>query len=166
MAALSSAELFGDDFGGERMWGLRELAFSDLTGFLPQTVGWVYLGIFLFALILIYGMRRYRRWEQMALQRNAIESLLQMRTDSTRLRDLPHLLRHVALCYWRRDVVSELHGEAWIAWLNESAGTQLFMASDAELLNRLAYAKRPEIDLETGQQLVESALKWVNTAHV
>ena len=166
MAALSSAEVFGDDFGGARMWGLRELPLSDISSILPQTVGWIYLSALLFSLMLIYGLRRHQRWKKLAPRRNAKKSLLLMRSDLARLRDLPHLIRHIALCYWSRDVVSELHGAAWISWLNKTAGSQLFMAGDAELLNRLAYAKHPDIDHQTGQQLVDATLKWVDEAHV
>ncbi len=166
MEALSSVELFGEDFGAQRMWGLREFPFADTTSWLPQTIGWAYLGILLFALSLIYGWRRYQHWKQQAFRRHAISSLMQMRDDLSRLNELPQLLRHVALCTWPRGVVTGLHGVAWIRWLNEKAGKQLFKDSDAEILNRLAYTNRYDLDKKAGQQLIDASLQWVGADHV
>ncbi len=176
MEELGSAELFGDDFGGERMWGLRELFLPGGTGWFPETIGWVYLSVLLLALTVIYCLHRYHHWKTQAYRRDAIKSLTLMRdelsqtssmqTNPLSIRDLPRLLRLVALTSSTREQVTKLHGQSWINWLNTKAGKQIFQVEDAEFLSQLAYANPDQIDLERSRHLITAVELWVSMDHV
>jgi hypothetical protein len=166
MEQINSAELFGDDFGGERMWGLREIAVPDSVSLVPQTIGWTLLSLLLFALLLIYCWRRYQYWQQQAFRRNALTLLAHMRNHPSRIQRLPALIRHVALNTYTREDVVGLRGEAWIEWLNDKAGLPLFCHADIEILNRLAYSDQIDLEVEKSQSLIDASERWVVTARV
>lgn len=135
----STRDRYGDNFGGEQMWGLKELALPDAIPFLPQTIGWLVVALVLLALLAWLGWRVRRRWINNAYRREALASIEAMQKDPTAAAQLPFILRRSALvAYERRDVAS-LRGAAWTSWLNESAGRELFAADAANTLDRLAY---------------------------
>lgn len=166
MEEVSSVERFGDDFGAERMWGLRELPLPDSTSLFPQTIGWLYLSLLFVSLLLLYALHRYHRWQQQAYRREAKISLANMRYDLTLITGLPGLLRSVALRSASRETVIGLHGKPWIEWLNRTAKKDLFDAQDGELLNRLAYEKSPAVDEFSRHRLIDACEQWLGMDHV
>ena len=79
---------------------LKELALPAPVSYAPQTWGWwVLLGV-LILLTLIITIRRYRQWRRDAYRREALARLAQLRSrsdDLNALRELPELLKRVAL---------------------------------------------------------------------
>ncbi|MGG7671659.1 DUF4381 domain-containing protein [Pseudomonas sp. WC2] len=79
---------------------LKELALPAPVSYAPQTWGWwVLLGI-LILLTLIIAISRYRQWRRDAYRREGLERLAQLRSrsdDLNALRELPELLKRVAL---------------------------------------------------------------------
>jgi hypothetical protein len=79
---------------------LKELALPAPVSYAPQTWGWwVLLGV-LILLTLIIAISRYRQWRRDAYRREGLERLAQLRSrsdDLNALRELPELLKRVAL---------------------------------------------------------------------
>jgi hypothetical protein len=151
----STAERFGDQFGAERMWGLKELPFPDAVGVFPLAPGWYgLLGVVL--VVVLFGCWRWRiRWRANAYRRDA---LAEVRGDP---RQLPFVLRKAALHGFPRDEVASLRGADWIGWLNETGGETLFEARDAALLDVLAYAPETAVGIDDSQRLAGAAETWL-----
>jgi hypothetical protein len=79
---------------------LQELGLPAPVSYAPQTWGWwVLLAILLLSALLI-GLRRYRQWRRDQYRREALQRLAQLRgrsDDLSALRELPELLKRVAL---------------------------------------------------------------------
>lgn len=166
MADASTVDRFGDDFGAERMWGLRELALPDSVGLFPETIGWLYLSLFVLVLLSIYAWRRYQRWLALGYLRDAQLRLKNMRHDPAALKELPSILRATALHIAPRSEVAALRGQPWIDWLNKRVDMQLFQEEDATLLNQLAYSDCSNIDSSVSQQLINNCDLWLRASHV
>ena len=160
--AESSVDRFGDEFGGERLWGLRELPYPDPVPLVPETVGWAVLAGVMLILLLYWGFRARRRWRANAYRRDAIASLEAL--DLSRSAELPWLLRKVALTAATRESVASLRGAAWIQWLNGSAGERMFEESDAHLLDQLIYSGTTPAAAEF-ERLRRQSCRWVKQHH-
>jgi hypothetical protein len=161
-ASPSTAERFGDDFGGERMWGLKELPYPDPIAFTPETGGWLVVAALLLLMALWLGWRLTRQWHANAYRRHALRTLRYL--DRNEQATLPVVLRKVALLSSDRNTVAFLRGNEWIDWLNGCLGERVFLDGDADLLDQLAYAGRPLADAEWHRLLVASRT-WVKLHH-
>ena len=158
--AESSADRFGDDFGAEQMWGLRELPYPDPVPFVPQTVGWLLVSVVLVLVGAWLVWRARQRWLRNAYRRDALASIDSMQTDPERARQLPGVLRASALCAYPRGDVASLRGGAWVRWLNDTAGTELFGDEAAGQLDQLAYA--PDLPAQSDiDMLLAAGRGWV-----
>ncbi|MGI9290746.1 MAG: DUF4381 domain-containing protein [Gammaproteobacteria bacterium] len=162
----TSAERFGDDFGAERMWGLKELPYPDPIAWLPQTPGWYVLGLVLF-MVLAWLVWRY--W--MYRQRNAYRQLFIQRLEAVRhsqasVSEIPFLLRKAALLNYPRREVASLSGTAWQDLLNKSAARELFTTTDIQLLDQLAYRDPralPEVSEPSVIHLLDQTKHWMRS---
>jgi hypothetical protein len=79
---------------------LKELGLPAPVSYAPQTWGWwVLLAVLVLAAVLI-GVRRYRQWRRDQYRREALVRLAQLRErsdDLNALRELPELLKRVAI---------------------------------------------------------------------
>ena len=156
----TTRDRFGDDFGGEQMWGLKELAYPDATPFLPQTIGWLVVALIVAAVLTWLLLRTRRRWQDNAYRREALDAIEGMRADPAGAAQLPFILRRSALvAYERRDVAS-LRGAEWTGWLNESAGRELFSADAAATFDQLAYGREVFSPAEL-EPLLAASREWV-----
>lgn len=98
---------------------------------MPQTVGWAVLAGLLLMLMGWLAWRAWLWWRAQRYRRIAQRELRQLRAvlDATpplpaaRLeaaRQLPALVRRLALAHAPRDHVAHLQGEAWLTWLDRS----------------------------------------------
>jgi len=155
----SQAEIFGSD----RMWGLKELPLPDPVSWWPQTPGWYLLGTLILAGLCYLAWRLWLRYRHDAYRRQGLVRLDEMTTDPAALKELPLLLKKSALMAGARQQVASLQGHAWIAWLNETAGDDLFSTSDADTLELLAYAQpgRALPDTTKAAHLIEASKSWM-----
>jgi hypothetical protein len=156
----STQDRFGDDFGGEQMWGLKELAYPDAISFLPQTIGWLVVALVVLTLLAWLGWRARKRWLNNAYRREAVASIEAMRMDPAAAAQLPFILRRSALAAYERRDVASLRGAEWTGWLNESAGRELFTADASLLLDRLAYG-REALSPADIEPLLAASRDWV-----
>lgn len=154
----TSAERFGEGFGGERMWGLKELPFPDAIPFTPETVGWAVVGVVLLLLVGWLAWSAWRRWQANGYRRDALRSLASL--SSADGAQVPFVLRRTALTVADRATVASLRGSEWLDWLNGSAGRVLFEPRDADLLDQLAYGRQP-IGESDWRRLLHASRSWV-----
>ena len=79
---------------------LKEMALPTPVSFAPQTWGWWALLALLIVALLVTGVRRYWQWLRDRYRREALvrlEELQQRSNDLSALRELPELLKRVAL---------------------------------------------------------------------
>jgi hypothetical protein len=156
----STRDRFGDDFGGEQMWGLKELAYPDAIPFWPQTTGWLVVGVLLLALLGWFAWRFRRRWLQNAYRRDALSRIAAMDANPALAKRLPFILRRSALAAYDRSMVASLRGADWVRWLNETAKREVFKPDAAETLDRLAYS---DADVSPGEikPLLAASRDWL-----
>ena len=150
-------------FGSERMWGLKELPLPDSVPYWPQTPGWYVVGALVLAVFAYCVYRLWLRWKANQYRRDAVAELDAMTRDRTGLVELPFLLRRAALHAGPRADIAGLRGNEWIAWLNRSAGRDLFAAEDAGLLDTLCYAPAAADAIEPQQadRLIAASREWM-----
>ncbi|SDQ94272.1 protein of unknown function [Pseudomonas sp. UC 17F4] len=151
---------------------LKELALPPAPSYLPQTWGWAALAVLLLAALLSYGAWRYRRWRLNRYRREAlaqlalIESrLVDPQQHLAALRELPELLKRVALSMPASPAVASLRGSDWQAFLSAHSPTAL-PADFAEQLAHLAYAPDSRLQGSDAQTLLHQCRTWVEHHHV
>jgi hypothetical protein len=158
----SSQETYGDDFGAERMWGLKELPLPDQIGLWPPAPGWYVVAALLVILFGYWCWNRYQKWKHDAYRRDGITAIEAMRADSSELQRLPFLLRRTALQTYPRTDVASLRGAEWIAWLNGSAGRDVFADVDADTFDSLTYQSTPTCPQgQDLQRILDGARYWM-----
>ena len=149
---------------------LRELApGAPPFSYLPQTWAWLLLGVLLLAAVLLWAALRWRRWQRDRYRREALQRLDQLSAAGLAgLRELPALLKRVALSMPDAPSVASLTGAQWQAFLAQRA-RQPLPEGFADTLQQLAYA--PDAYLLTLQAPQVSALfstsrSWIEGHHV
>lgn len=120
---------------------------------LPQTQGWLWLGLILLILLVWTGRLLIRRWRSNAYRREALREIASAKNDPARIAEI---LRRTALMAYPRGQVAGLYGEEWISFLNRT-GTG-FSEDAARALAAIPYkpAASPA-DLEP------AAIRWIRT---
>jgi hypothetical protein len=141
----------------------------------PPAPGQVLLAvlILLWALVAILRWRQHRR--QNAYRREALRelasiqgSLLNPQNRADGLRRLSVLLKRVALAAYPRAEVAALTGEGWTAFLDRTAGRDLFKDGPDRALTAAVAAPQPGADVTSAdcQHLVSAARRWIATHRV
>lgn len=144
-------------------------------GYWPQTWGWLALLLVLLALLGAWGLRRYLRWRRDRYRREGLallDGLAQAWTDPQQrlqaMRELPALLKRVALSMPAGGSAARLGGQDWQAFLQRHSPVAL-PADFAVRLGLLAYA--PEERLRAmeegeGRVLLDTCRQWIEDHHV
>ncbi|MCY1296712.1 hypothetical protein D9M68_553180 [compost metagenome] len=155
---------------------LKELPLPPFpTGYVPQTWGWLVLLLVLLAAAAIWGWRRWRRWREDRYRREALARLAELDralADQVQclpaLRELPELLKRVALSMPGEPAVAGLDGARWQAFLAAHAPTPL-PDDFAARLATIAYASdaqvraMPEAEVRA---LLGACRQWIEGHHV
>lgn len=153
---------------------LRELApGSPPFSYLPQTWAWLVLALLLLAISLAWGAWRWRRWRRDRYRREALARLDQLAAlDAGQrlaaLRELPELLKRVALSMPGAGPVANLGGDAWQVFLDRHAQAPL-PEGFARTLQLLAYAPEAWVQALDEQQvtaLFHTSRGWIEGHHV
>jgi hypothetical protein len=155
---------------------MKELALPEpVTCYWPQTWGWLVLLLVLLALAGMSYWQRRRRWQRARYRREGLlrleELRQQMGNPSQRvgaLRELPELLKRVALSMPGTEACAALQGEQWQLFLERHAAAPL-PAELARQLAQLAYApaqRVAELTAEQRQQLLGICQHWIEAHHV
>lgn len=121
----------------------------------PQTAGWTVLAALAVALLTWWAWRAWCRWSAARYRRMARREFLRLRSildspqasSAARLnaaRQLPALVRRLALAHAPRSRIAPLQGEAWLAWLDLSLQDTRHPFSRGAGRNLADWAYRPE----------------------
>jgi len=152
---------------------LKELALPAPVSYMPQTWGWVVLLIMVVAALTFWAGLRYLRWRQDRYRREALVRLAElervMNSDPVRaLREVPELLKRVALSMPGQPSVATLSGSAWQQFLASHSREKL-PADFSEQLAGLAYGPEAQLralSVTQRQQLLSQCKRWVEHHHV
>ena len=159
-----SAPPLPDIFGNYVLGDFVEVVSPTAISWLPQTKGWLVLGLVLLALLLRYGWKRLRLWYQNRYRREAEKRLVQLEqatAQSNLLIELNRLLKLTAMAAFSREQVARLSGDAWVDFLNSCCPQAPFEGELRQLLVTGPYLDlNPRSDVR--QQLFAACNNWVN----
>ncbi|MDE3738787.1 DUF4381 domain-containing protein [Pseudomonas resinovorans] len=155
---------------------LKELAIpAPPFSYFPQTWGWLALLLILLAIAVVWGALRWRRWQRDRYRREALarlDSLGQALADGEQrlpaLREMPELLKRVALSMPDAPPVAGLGGAEWQAFLTQRSKAPLPEGFAARLFT-LAYAPDAQvlaIPEEEARALLAGCRQWIEAHHV
>ncbi|MDF3935560.1 DUF4381 domain-containing protein [Pseudomonas citronellolis] len=155
---------------------MQELALpAPVASYWPQTWGWLLVLLIVVALLAAWAVRRYLRWRRDRYRREALalfDTLSASLADPHRrlaaLRELPALLKRVALSMPGGEASARLGGDDWQAFLQRRSAAPL-PADFAQRLALLAYAPAERVQaLADGevQALLAASRHWIEAHHV
>ncbi|UVL37937.1 DUF4381 domain-containing protein [Pseudomonas sp. B21-040] len=150
---------------------LKEIALPAPVSYAPQTWGWWALLSVLVLAVLLVSARRYWQWRRDRYRREALVRLAELQSSDDQLRalrELPELLKRVALSMPTTYPVAALGGEDWQTFLVRHS-PQPLPADFSQQLAQLAYA--PDSTLltlkeEQRERLFNTSKRWVEQHHV
>ncbi len=149
---------------------LREITLPEPVSYAPQTVGWWLVFGVLAAAGLLTALLLCRRWRRRRYRRVALVRLedVSRRLSGSRrvaaLREVPVLLKQVALVTFGRSPVAQLSGREWFAFLVGTCPDNAFTDVDGALLTRVAYEpdeRLAEVSQGAAASLLSLARHWV-----
>ncbi len=160
---MSSAPPLPEAFGNYALGDFVEVVSPQAISWLPQTVGWWWLGAALLAVLARYTWRRLRHWYRNRYRREAAARLRQLAAtgqQSAVVAELNRLLKLTALAAFSREQVASLSGEAWVDFLNRQCATPPFSDEQGRLLAVGAY-QTGAVAAPAGQALIGACRTWV-----
>ncbi|MCP1625944.1 DUF4381 domain-containing protein [Pseudomonas nitroreducens] len=146
-----------------------------LVSYWPQTWAWVWLAIVLLLLLAAWGVWRYRKWQRDLYRREALALLddlgVALHDPAQRLaalRQVPVLIKRVALSMPDGAAAAPLGGADWQAFLQKRSPTALPADLERQLA-LLAYAldtRLQAIGEQDAQALLSACRQWVEVHHV
>ncbi|PYG31012.1 DUF4381 domain-containing protein [Pelagimonas varians] len=126
----------------------------------PETVGWLWLAVFV-TVAFGYAVWRWRKsYLAKAYRRAALAALRQAKDDPV---EIASLLRRTALVAFPRSDVASLHGAQWLDFLDKAAPKVAFSGSQAgDLLSTAPYQKQQPVG-PTNVDLARMARLWIET---
>lgn len=155
--------------------GLLEIPLPPPVPYTPQTLGWVFLGLFLVA-VSCYAAWRWRRWRAAnryrraaSAQLRALEALL---ADPVRRSDalvaIPPLVKQTALSFLPRQEIAGLSNNEWLVFLDRTYPPGGFAQGSGRLLPRLAYGAPADlalISISEVTDLLSLVRRWITHHH-
>ena len=177
MSAPAVSALVPPDTSGE-LQPLQELPLPQTVSYVPQTIGWVFVGLLLLVLLAVASWLVWRRREKQRYRRVALAelasieaSLAATQTDSAHrasaLAAIPRLLKRTSLVVAPREQVAALTGDAWLAFLQRTRGR--FDARSEALLALASYAPPDQVAAISGDEaatLINHTRDWIEHHHV
>ncbi|MBO9549254.1 DUF4381 domain-containing protein [Pseudomonas sp.] len=142
-------------------------------GYWPQTWAWALLLVLLLAVLTAWAARRWWHWRRDLYRREALLRLDQLAAAPAEqrlaaLRELPELLKRVALSMPGTPAVAGLGGEAWQQFMSAHA-RQTLPQGFSTALQQLAYAPDAQLhalDEATRLSLFSTSRAWIASHHV
>jgi len=154
---------------------LHPLALPAPPAWTPQTVGWSVLSATGVLLGLWLLWRGWQHWLTGRFRRTALAELRQLRQQlgdpSERLqaaRQLPVLVRRLALAHAKRSSVAALHGQDWLAWLDATLADpkRPFSQRCGRSLSDWAYLPASSLPWEQLEPLCQLLEHWIRKHQV
>lgn len=123
----------------------------------PQTVGWIWLGLAVACVAAWLGRRWLMNRRANAYRRAAFKAIAAAGDDPVALAEI---VRRAALAGYPRAEVAGLHGEDWLAFLDEAYGGTGFREGPGRLL-----AMAPYTSARRAPDLASLVALWVRHHH-
>ena len=149
-------------FGNYALQDFAEVAPPDSISWLPQTVGWLWLGVAVLAFTLHYLWRWLKHWYSNRYRREAVARLQALASNADAAQfvaDINRVLKITALVAYSRESVAKLSGESWVNFLNQQCEQPPFTREHMELLARSVYRVQA-LELQR-DQLTRASVIWV-----
>lgn len=156
-----SAPPLPEIFGNYALKGFAEVVPPDSISWLPQTAGWLWLGVAVFAFAAYTAWRAIKYWYRNRYRREAIARLRALAATSETtdaVADINRVLKITALVAYSRERVAKLSGENWVDFLNQQCEQPPFNREHRELLANSVYRSQ---EGSQSQQLMQASLQWV-----
>ena len=127
----------------------------DTISMMPQTAGWIWLGLAVLAGIGFAAWRFYRWRQQTAYRREALAELAACGDNPRQLADL---LRRTALTAYPRAEVASLYGREWLAFLDRTYDGNAFLDGPGQCLADAPYRRKTETS-----DLTPVVREWIRT---
>lgn len=152
-----------EPFGNNALRGMAEVMPPEGVNWLPQTPGWLFVGLVLAFFTGRYGLRRFRAWHADRYRREAKRRLMALeRTaeETTFLSALNTLLKLTAMAAYSREQVAHLSGEQWTQFLNAHCpGAPFSERASHALVEGLYSGSAPERAVKA--ELVTASALWI-----
>ena len=156
-----SAPALPEIFGNYALQDFAEIVSPENISWLPQTAGWLWLGLVLLGLALHYAWRALKHWYRNRYRREAIDRLQALAgliESSELVAEINRVLKITALVAYSREAVAKLSGDDWAQFLNRQCEQPPFNTAQLELLATAAYRGQ----MAGGQQqLLQASVQWV-----
>ncbi|WP_243055227.1 DUF4381 domain-containing protein [Pseudomonas sp. BP01] len=136
--------------------------------YVPQTWGWAVVVGLLALGVLVWAVLRWRRWQRDRYRREALARLTWLEQQHAEhravLRELPELIKRVALSMPSAPAVAALSGPQWQVFLQQHA-VQPLPAHLAMQLRMLAYGPDTQLMALPGaevQALLATCRRWIS----
>lgn len=157
---------FPEPWGNYLLKNLAETTAPNAINWWPQTIAWQVLFVAMLVYIGFNVYRAIKKYQNNAYRREALAWLkklppYQINEPDTIYRQLPSLLRKVALSGYKRDEVCLLSNKSWLQWLDQQCEKTSFTKIPIFTLNQLAYVPAYDIDANTMDNLVTEITLWI-----
>ncbi|MEH6582440.1 MAG: DUF4381 domain-containing protein [Halioglobus sp.] len=157
-----SAPPLPEIFGNYALGDFHEMVPPDGINWLPQTIGWLCLGVALLTLGLYRTWKFLRQWYRDRYRREAAAQLLHVKGDhSALIKELNSLLKRTALVAYPRERVARLSGKPWSDFLKQEIDTPAFDDRQLQLLEKGSY-QPVKLEPAVAQELQAATLHWIN----
>lgn len=154
------------------MNGLADIVTPLPPSWLPQTAGWLVLGIVLLCAVLWLAWRFWRHWRANRYRRTALKELAGLQATlgaegparAQALLAVAELLKRTTLAAWPRDTVAALSGTAWRDFLQAHAGKAADAVTPLANLVETEYRDRTALGAWSAQQTRDTASacrRWI-----
>lgn len=155
------------NFGNDWLSNMHQVYLPDAIDAWPQGPVWWLFIVLVVSGGLVWLRQQLQRWQNNAYRRQGLQQLGKLKTgiingDVKALRQLPELLRQVALVAWPRRQIVPLVGDAWLAFLSKHHSVK-----PPAVLAELAYlpdADLHNIDSQQAQDILDWCQQWI-TGH-
>lgn len=158
-----SAPPLPEVFGNYALGDFVEIVAPNAISWLPQTTGWLWLGIALLALIARYSWRALKHWYHNRYRREAATRLRLLSQQSNKqnvVGDINRVLKITAVVAYSRASVAKLSGTHWADFLNQRCEQPPFNSHHKQLLATGGY-RDTTITAEQEAQLLQASLQWI-----
>ena len=157
---------FFDGWGSTILNDLIETEAPNGISWWPQTVGWQIVLLITVLVIISKLIKKWQQYKRNAYRRDAIAWLEHLPpfediNQQPVFRELPSLLRKVALGGYNRSEVTQLTGQAWLAWLNQQCHKTCFSLEQSEALKQLAFDPNVTLSVTDMAQLILQIRLWI-----
>ena len=151
---------------------LEDIIVPEAIPWWPPAPGWYAFAALAVIAVALTAFLLVRRWRATAYRRAALESLSDIEARLSTgaegrepLRDVPVLLKRVALASFTRADVAALSGDDWLAFLDRSSGGRDFVHGRGRVIPRLAYdpGVLEALDESEVDGLLADSRRWIVT---